>query len=166
MDIYEASSDEGEAIRRVAERSWEHDYPGILSRETAEEGVGEWYGAQRLDAALADPKNHVLVAEREGTAVGFAHALVDGTDGVVFRLYVHPDHRQEGVGRDLFETVAETLFAYDIDRIRAMVLAENTPGNDFYRRLGFQQVESDQTTIAGEAFSEHTYELPREAWGE
>lgn len=164
MDIHEASSADIEAIRRVAERSWEHDYPEILSRETATAGVDEWYGADRLDAALADPKNHVLVAEHEETVAGFAHAIVDGEDGVILRLYVDPAHRQSGVGTALFDAVAATLFDYEIETIRAMVLADNTPGNDFYRGLGFQQVATDETTVAGDTFAEHVYELTRQKW--
>ena len=34
--------------------------------------------------------------------------------------------------------------------------------NRFYRHLGMEQVDSGETLIGGESFTEHTYELPIE----
>ncbi len=158
MTIREATASDTEAIRSIAETSWNEDYPDIVSRETIEEGFDEWYGTDRLEMELARPMALVLVAEEDGI-VGFVHAIVDGDDGVIMRLYVHPDHRGEGIGRDLFRHVRSALQRYDIERIRAMVLAENTLGNQFYRRLGFEMVSEDETTIGGENFAENLYEL-------
>lgn len=164
MDIHEASTDDVEAIRAVAEASWEQDYPGILSRETVETGFDEWYGRDRLAVKIEDPRTHVFVAAVEGTIVGFAHTFVDGEEGSVLRLYVHPDHRREGIGTALFDAVAETLFEYDIERLRSMVLADNDPGNDFYRELGFDRVSTDSTRIGNQQFEEHAYTLSRTNW--
>ena len=34
--------------------------------------------------------------------------------------------------------------------------------NSFYRHLGMEQVDSGETVIGGDSFTEHTYELPIE----
>ena len=34
--------------------------------------------------------------------------------------------------------------------------------NSFYRHLGMEQVDSGETIIGGDSFTEHTYELPIE----
>jgi ribosomal protein S18 acetylase RimI-like enzyme len=159
MAIYEASMDDLEAIRTVAEASWKYDYPDILSRETVDEGFDDWYGREQLVDEIADPKTQVFIAEVDSEIAGFAHAIVDGAEGVVLRLYVHPDHRREGVGRGLFEHVREKLVGYDVERIRAMVLAENQLGNSFYRDLGFEKVAEGETIIADELFEENAYEM-------
>lgn len=169
MEVYEASDDDVEAIRAVAEASWEHDYPDILSRETVEEGFDDWYGPDRLKAALSNPKALVFVAGTEPggdetttdseTVSGFVHAIVDGNDGVILRLYVHPDHRKQGLGRALFERAVAELTEYDVERVRAMVLAENTIGNEFYRQLGFEKVSEELTQIGTDYFEENTYEM-------
>lgn len=154
-----ATTDDTEEIREVARASWESDYPDILSRETVDKGVEDWYGTDEVVSAIEDPLSIVPVAERDGGVVGFAHAVLDDDTGVVLRLYVHPGHRDSRVGTTLFEFVSEQLIDHDVDRIRAMVLAENHPGNSFYRGLGFEQIDEGETIIGGESYTENTYEL-------
>lgn len=158
MAIREATTDDIEAIRSVAKASWEHDYPDILSRETVSEGFDDWYSRTRLETQLSSSRGLVYLAEKGETVAGFVHGLVDGDDGVILRLYVHPSHRKHGLGTDLFEHIAGVLSEYDCARLRAMVLAENGLGNEFYRGLGFEQVSTGQTTVGTEQFAEHTYE--------
>ena len=158
MEIREASTDDVDAIRSVAEASWEHDYPDILSRETVEEGFDDWYGGDRLTAEITNPKSFVHLAESDEIA-GFVHAIIDGDGGVFMRLYVHPDHRERGIGSELFEHAKSKLVEYDVERLRAMVLAENALGNEFYRTLGFENTSQEVTIIGGEEFEENTYEL-------
>lgn len=159
MTVKAASTDHIEGIRAAVEASWKRDYPGVLSRETVTEGFDEWYGNDRLEAELASPRSLVYVATEDGTVTGFVHGIVDGDDGVVLRLYVHPEHRSEGIGRALFDRVTSAFREYDVDRIQAMVLAENTLGNEFYRHLGFEKVSEGVTTIGDERFDENVYEL-------
>lgn len=159
MTARSASADDIEAVRTIARDSWEVDYPGILSRETAEEAVENWYSREQVRSAVEDPLAFLLVAERDAEPVGFVHAGLYDDTGAVLRLYVHPDHRGEGIGTELFEGVRDRLFEHDVERLRAMVLADNDPGNEFYRYLGLARVDSAETTIGGESFTEHTYEL-------
>ncbi len=85
----------------VATAAWETDYPDILSRETAEDGVRDWYAPEQLESELVESQTLLLVAEREEHVVGFAHATWHETDqeGYILRLYVHPDYRREGIDR-------------------------------------------------------------------
>ncbi len=162
MNVREATDDDVPSIQRVAERSWEHDYPGILSRETLVEGVHEWYSDGRLGDELAKSDSHLLVAERNGAVAGFVHAVLAGDEGDVLRVYVDPDHRGEAVGSALLEAAVATMFEHGAVHVRAMVLAENEPGQAFYRSHGFEREdESDETEIAGERYEEYRYVLGR-----
>lgn len=158
MEIRTATPTDVDAISRVARDSWEDDYPGVLSRETVDSGVEEWYSHQQIERAVEDPLALLPVAETEGEVVGFAHAILDGDEGVIMRLYVHPEHRRAGIGGSLFTETESRLRDHDITRMRAMVLAENDLGNEFYQRHGFEQVDSAQTTIGSERFTENSYE--------
>lgn len=162
MPPREATSDDVDAIRRVARASWETDYPEILSRESIDAGLDEWYAPEDVEEELERPRTVLYVAEDEGEVAGFAHALWVGSDGDVLRIYVHPDARGEGLGRALLERARETLIAQDVDRIQAMVLEENEPGNAFYRAFGFERVDTGETTIGDERYRENTYELSLE----
>lgn len=162
MEIREASRGDLPAIQAIAEASWEVDYPDVLSRESAVEGAHEWYAGARMESELHAANSLLLVAERDGEVVGFAHAAWSGDDGDVMRVYVNPDDRGDGVGSALLESAVATLFERDVDRVRAMVLAANEPGKTFYRSHGFEPAgESHETTIAGERFEEQVFALER-----
>lgn len=163
MTIRTATEDDINAIRHVADRSWETDYPDILSRETAEEAVHEWYAPEQLAEELSRTRTLVLVAESGETVVGFAHATWNDvhTEGYILRLYVHPEHRRANVGRELLERTCTELFEQEVDRISAMVLAENDLGNTFYQRFGFEHVDERETTISGDSYRENRYVLER-----
>jgi ribosomal protein S18 acetylase RimI-like enzyme len=163
MTIREASASDVEAIRDVARASWDADYPEILSRETVEAGVEEWYAVDRIREAVENPRDRLFVAEEGGDVLGFAHAVLTGGDeGHLLRLYVAPDARRRGVGHELLDRVCEDLFDYGVDRVYAMVLSDNEVGNAFYRDLGFEKTGEGETTIGGDTFGENTLVLRRE----
>ncbi|PSP82855.1 N-acetyltransferase [Halobacteriales archaeon QS_1_68_17] len=161
MEIREATPDDLEGIRRVAEESWRTDYPGILNRENVAAAVDEWYGPERL-AGEIDRDTTLLLVAGDGAVVGFAHALWNRGEGHVLRLYVAPDARGEGTGRALLDRACADLFDRGVDRVTAMVLAANDPGNDFYRTFGFGRVDRGETTIGGEQYAENVYALARD----
>ena len=103
-----------------------------------------------------------FVAEADGSVVGFAHAFVDPEEVTLLRLYVRPDSRGEGVGRDLFEALVDRATEAGADRLRATALAANDPGAAFYRAMGLERVATDETTVAGERYPEHTFLLELE----
>ncbi|WP_435347665.1 GNAT family N-acetyltransferase [Haloarchaeobius sp. HRN-SO-5] len=157
MDYRHATVDDVAAIQRVAERSWDHDYPAILTRESAREAVHDWYSTGQLehDATAADVR--LLVACEDDEVVGFAHGIVDDETGTLLRVYVDPDHRGKGAGRALVEYSIDEFSTAGVERVEAMVLAENEPGNEFYSALGFELVQRATTTIGDEPHDEHIY---------
>ena len=159
MDIRPATADDLDGINRVARASWEADYPEILSRETVSAGVDEWYGAAAFADELEWAHTLAFVATADDEPVGFVHAMWAGEEGHVLRLYVHPDHRREGVGTALLERVRSELYDRDIERIDAMVLADNELGKAFYERFGFEAADESETTIGGEQYRETRYTL-------
>ncbi|EMA53720.1 GNAT family N-acetyltransferase [Halococcus salifodinae] len=161
MIVRESRHDDVDAIEAVARASWETDYPTILSRETARDGVEEWYDADRLAAEIESDDALVPVADSGDEVVGFAHAVEDEGGGAILRLYVAPEHRREGVGGDLLDHTHEAFGERGAEQVRAMVLAENEPGNEFYRRHGFELVEESETVIADTSYRENVYVAER-----
>jgi ribosomal protein S18 acetylase RimI-like enzyme len=163
MTVRTATGDDVDAIRAVADRSWTTDYPDILTRETAEDAVNEWYAPESVATELRDSRTLVLVAEREGDVAGFAHATWTDADreGYLLRLYVDPDHRRERVGRELLEATCARLVEVGVERVNAMVLSANEPGRRFYEHFGFEHVDEQETTVGGERHPESRYVLDR-----
>jgi ribosomal protein S18 acetylase RimI-like enzyme len=164
MKFRHAGTDDVPEIIGVAERSWEHDYPDILTRESAREAVTEWYDADRLelDAVAADTALLVAIDEdadedQAGPPIGFVHGVVDDDTGTLLRVYVDPEYRGDGVGRSLVEYAIDDFGTRGVERVEAMVLAANEPGNEFYRSLGFELVQRATTTVGGEPHDENIY---------
>lgn len=162
MTTRHATDADIDGIRQVAEATWNADYPDILSRESLDSGFDEWYSPEQLRDTISWARAVVLVAESaDDKIIGFVHGVRDRGEnhGDILRLYVHPDHRGNGIGRELFEAARDELVDSGVDQLRAMVLEENEPGNEFYRGFGFEWEDTEQITIGGETYSENTYVL-------
>jgi GNAT superfamily N-acetyltransferase len=77
-----------------------------------------------------------------GTVVGMALWFLNfstwrGTHGIYLEdLYVQPQHRGSGLGRELLRTLAETCVQRGYDRLEWAVLDWNTPSIRFYEAAG------------------------------
>lgn len=161
MDIRAATTADIEGIRRVAEASWETDYPAVLSRETITDGVDQWYDDAVLEMELRSSRTKLLVAVDAEEVVGFVHGHWAGETGIILRLYVHPDRRNAGIGGKLFEAIADAFRDRGVERLRAMALAGNETATGFFEGKGMVQVGSETTAIAGEQYEEAIYEFQR-----
>ena len=158
MEYRPATDEDIDGIRRVAEASWEADYPDVLSRETIREGVEQWYSQAVISMELQSPRTELLVAEDEGAIVGFVHGHWAGNAGIILRLYVHPEERGRGLGTDLFEAVVSAFREHDVDQLRAMALSENRTATAFFEDQGMVQVGTETTAIAGDQYEEAIFE--------
>ena len=92
---------------------------------------------------------HVAVAD--GQVVGMALWFLNfstwrGTHGVYLEdLYVQPQHRGSGLGRELLRTLADVCVQRGYDRLEWSVLDWNTPSIDFYKAAG--AVPMDEWTV-------------------
>jgi ribosomal protein S18 acetylase RimI-like enzyme len=161
MEIREATADDVEGIRTVARRSWETDYPTIVSRESAGDVVEEWYAPERLRFDAESDDALLLVAEGDGEVAGFAHTVVDEARevGTLLRLYVDPDRRGRGFGTRLLDAVRDRVDERGCSRLEAMVLERNEPGNAFYRSYGFERDRVGATTVEDATHDEVVYAL-------
>ncbi len=98
-----------------------------------------------LLALLADPDAALLVAARGDALAGFAALRVvrrpplfaETERGEIEALFVRPDERRRGVGRELAEAALQWLRARGLRRAALQVAASNEEGQRFWRALGF-----------------------------
>jgi len=98
-----------------------------------------------------DPPFRCLIAERDGTAVGFAlyfrsYSTWTGRPGIYLEdLYVPPQLRGQGIGTALLRELARLAVDAGYTRLELSVLDWNTPASDVYRKLG-ATAKDDWTT--------------------
>jgi GNAT superfamily N-acetyltransferase len=110
--------------------------------------------AEQLTAALFGEApalfGHVALAA-DGEIAGFAlwflnYSTWRGTHGIYLEdLYVSPDHRGTGLGRELLRTLAQVCVDRGYSRLEWSVLDWNTPSIDFYKAAG--AVPMDEWTV-------------------
>src|SRR5687767_15638037 len=83
----------------------------------------------------------LLVAELDGQVVGVLIAGWDGWRGNVYRLAVRPDHRLQGIARELVEAGHERLRTQGARRVTALVGGEEGAAHRLWRALGYQRDE-------------------------
>ena len=158
MEIRPAIPDDSDRIRDVARETW-HDTYDDLEAETVEETIEEWYADDDLENAMERPGTAFLVAEVDGEVVGFTHGVVQETEGDVVRMYVHPDHQEEGIGTALHDRLREDMEDFNMKRMRAIDLASNDAAREFFEDLGFERKEEGEVEIGGEQRQEAVYTL-------
>lgn len=152
MHVREATEQDIDGIRAVADEAWRADYPDRLSLETIETGVNHWYGDPVVRMELSNPGTLLRVAEEDGQIVGFVHAHVTGPQPTILRLHVPPDYRDTDTAITLFEAVEAAVD--EPGTLQATVLEPNEHMMDFYAARGFEQVDTEETTIGGDQYPE------------
>lgn len=97
------------------------------------------------------PRFEVILAEEEGTAVGYAIIFETyssfGAFPVLYLedLFVLPAYRKKRIGLALFRTVVREAGRRGCGRLEWVVLSWNTPAIEFYRKLGAVHLEGWET---------------------
>jgi ribosomal protein S18 acetylase RimI-like enzyme len=102
-----------------------------------------------LAAVVRDPTlaAHVVSSLRYPGQRDNAHLLRDGPVGELFYIGIRPEHRQRGVGQELFWALVADMRRRGLCRMGLVVDAENIGAQAFYRRQGMR--EADRLQLSG-----------------
>lgn len=131
----------------LALRTHHHEVAPELGPVRGDEETWAKRRAQYEQWLTTDARNLVLIARREGRAIGYAFGLVVdvdsatwASDGVqvleVETLSVRPEARGAGVGRRLLQGLRDEVAARGYDRLALTVVAANRDALRFYEREG------------------------------
>lgn len=105
--------------------------------------------AERFSHLLDRDDVHVVLAEQDSTAVGFAFLTLrptpyyDGLLGQLEELYVVPSLRDAGIGTDLLATATAQVQAKGVAEIHINVDEVDTDTRRFYERHGYVNVHPE-----------------------
>jgi GNAT superfamily N-acetyltransferase len=133
-----------DAVAAMHVRTWQAGYAGIMPAEVLDT-LDPAEFAETRRARNAPPGTQTLVAEDDGTIVGFASfgpplqqhgdEPVDGV-GEVYAIYVAPERWGTGAGRALMAAARDGLATAGHTEMRLWVLADNRRARRFYERAG------------------------------
>lgn len=150
MNVRQATEEDSDRIRQIAENSFQASY--ALSPLDIEAIIEIEFSTEPLHSRLDEDGTVLLVAEEDDDLLGFIEGRVINEDsGEITWLHVAPTERGYGVGTELFEHVLADLRDRAVDEIHATVLAENQEGGEF-----FQQFEFESHTQRDREFDERT----------
>jgi len=114
------------------------------------------YGEQRTivpgvtEAVLTGSDGQLFLSVREPQSqriIALARMAIHPGWAGVFGLWVHPDHRHEGLGTTIVSAVAMVARENNMPAVYLQVSADNTAGTAFWESLGFT-VHHDYTYLA------------------
>lgn len=140
LNIRRARQEDKEDIWRVHGSAVRGTCAGHYPREVIE----IWAGRLRPEKyAEAIDKYDFFVAEEDGRVVGFGELGPEA--GEIQGLYVSPDVKGRGVGRELMRTLEERARAHGL---KSLSLTSSLNAVPFYERAGFRAVGELKEAIA------------------
>lgn len=141
-----AAASDADAVAGLHADSWRRNYRGAyrdsyLDGDVFNDRLSVW--GDRLEHR--HPQAHTIVADDDGTVVGFSHTILrhHPTWGALLEnLHVRHDMAGRGIGSRLMaEAAAVVLDAPPVTAIHLTVLAQNVAAQKFYRARGGTWVE-------------------------
>jgi GNAT superfamily N-acetyltransferase len=146
VEIRRARIGDAAQIGLVHVRSWQGAYRGLLPQEYLDgldpaQRAGGW---GRILAADAGPRSGVVVADGDGSLLGFAafgpardEDQDPGQTGEVMAIYVLPGAWGQGWGRQLMAAAVTGLAGAGFGRAVLWVLDANQRARRFYQTVGW-----------------------------
>jgi ribosomal protein S18 acetylase RimI-like enzyme len=120
----------------------------MAATQQTETGYASFLGSQ-LDA----PNVAVLVAETDGTVIGYTYAGVEGRDymslrgpaGVLYDIVVDPARRRNGVGRLLLDATLQFLKSHGAPQAVLSTAVHNEAAQRLFESAGFRRTMIEMT---------------------
>jgi GNAT superfamily N-acetyltransferase len=127
----------GEGLNLTAAYEWLFSVPGVRPTDWSLD-----VAAQRLEETIADDRSVVLLAEDNGTVLGFATVYLDivsvrfGQRAWVEDLAVAPQRRSSGIGKALLDAAKTWARDHGAARLELESGAARVDAHRFYEREG------------------------------
>jgi ribosomal protein S18 acetylase RimI-like enzyme len=111
-----------------------------MSRDLIEQGLSWSWTPARVQHFISGVESSVVVARREQRIAAFAIMHFGDEVAHLNLLAVAPDHRRQGLGRQLIDWLTATAIEAGVFRINLELRTRNEPARIFYEHLGFDQL--------------------------
>jgi ribosomal protein S18 acetylase RimI-like enzyme len=115
------------------------DYQNVISLWNSCEGIG-LSSADSKDSMVAYLRRNPgmsFVARYQNEIIGAVLCGHDGRRGYLHHLAVHPDYRNQGIGRSLVERCVAALQRIGIQKCHLFIFNSNIEGIQFWEKIGW-----------------------------
>lgn len=131
VNVRDAGPADVAGICRFGETHIRPHYTPLIGARAADAQVRRWWTESFVGTGVAG--GMVVVAEADGQIVGVGQR---GADHVVYKLYVDPRYRGQGLGPRLLDALAAQLPA-GVERLAIEHFVANERAGAFYEREGY-----------------------------
>jgi len=113
----------------------------FIQTDQPEQGYGRFLVSQ-----INNPESLVMVAEDQGSVIGYVYADVEGTSwmdlrgpaGVIHDIYVDESARRQGAGRALMSAAIDWVRAHGRNQIVLLTKTKNEHAQALFKAMGFR----------------------------
>ena len=137
--IRQATLNDVETIRQVADKTWWAAYSPILEKEQISFMLAKIYSIEKITSQLKNNTQTYLLLEEEGDAVAFAAYSPREEDPEIYKLhklYCLPETQGKGYGKILINAVTQKTLEASKHTLDLNVNRYNKAKN-FYEKMGF-----------------------------
>lgn len=123
-------------------RTFEETFGPANRREDIDAYLSQTYGERQQKGEIENPRMITLVAEEEGSLIGFAQMRAEEKGIEIARFYVDRRWQGQGLGQALMQAVIEEAKTRQMETIWLGVWERNERAIAFYRKCGFRDTGS------------------------
>lgn len=144
IQIRDATTNDIERIRQIAEQTWWATYITIISEEQIRYMLGAMYSPEAIGECIITGTQRFILLDDEHGSQGFAaYGIKPGEQAVkLHKLYVLPGNHGKGYGKRLIEEVISRTKALGLNILDLNVNRYN-PAFSFYRKIGFRVLREE-----------------------
>jgi [ribosomal protein S18]-alanine N-acetyltransferase len=120
-----------------------------MSRDLIEQGLTWSWTPARVQHFISGRDSSVVVARREQRIAAFAIMHFGDDVAHLNLLAVAPEHRRQGLGRQLMDWLTNTALEAGVLRINLELRTHNEAARQFYEQLGFDSLGTVQGYYQG-----------------
>jgi len=147
ITVEDATPDDVEMIRRIAEQTWWPTYGAILPPDQVRYMLDALYGREILENIISKNVQKFILLRNNIGVQGFASFAVREEDPQVYKvykLYVLPARQGNGFGSILLNEIKRRLLTINIHSMDLNVARRNTAARTFYEKFGFHIIREEE----------------------
>lgn len=146
------------AVQEIARQSWRSTYADILPVQVQQIALDKSYSRVMMEKRIE--RTILLIAEHEGSPIGFANFTKVDEDGdaELIAMHIKPEFQRNGYGTQLMTHGIEKLA--DGRKLSAFVEASNEAARCFYEANGFVFVQEFEELLEGYPVFTAEYTFP------